>query len=41
VIDENGIQPEDIYTFDETRFAMGLISGARRRCVRDKNFAGV
>jgi hypothetical protein len=26
VIDENGIQPEDIYNFDETGFAMGLIS---------------
>jgi hypothetical protein len=25
-IDENGIQPEDIYNFDETGFAMGLIS---------------
>jgi hypothetical protein len=25
VIDENGIQPEDIYNFDETGFAMGLI----------------
>ena len=26
VIDENGIQPEDIYNFDEIGFAMGLIS---------------
>jgi hypothetical protein len=26
VIDENGIQAEDIYNFDETGFAMGLIS---------------
>lgn len=26
VINEYGIQPEDIYNFDETRFAMGLIS---------------
>ncbi|KAJ5735363.1 uncharacterized protein N7483_000488 [Penicillium malachiteum] len=26
VIDKNGIQPEDIYNFDETGFAMGLIS---------------
>lgn len=26
VIDENGIQPEDIYNFDDTGFAMGLIS---------------
>jgi hypothetical protein len=25
-IDENGIQPEDIYNFDETGFAMGLIA---------------
>ncbi|KAJ5223195.1 uncharacterized protein N7469_009435 [Penicillium citrinum] len=25
VIDENRIQPEDIYNFDETGFAMGLI----------------
>jgi hypothetical protein len=25
-IEENGIQPEDIYNFDETGFAMGLIS---------------
>ena len=25
VIDDNGIQPEDIYNFDETGFAMGLI----------------
>jgi hypothetical protein len=24
-IDKNGIQPEDIYNFDETGFAMGLI----------------
>jgi hypothetical protein len=28
-IDENGIQPEDIYNFDETGFAMGLISTAK------------
>ncbi|KAJ5527353.1 hypothetical protein N7513_011512 [Penicillium frequentans] len=26
VIDENGIQPEDIYNFDETGFGMGLIA---------------
>jgi hypothetical protein len=26
VIDENGIQPEDIYNFNKTGFAMGLIS---------------
>ncbi|CEO58510.1 hypothetical protein PMG11_03229 [Penicillium brasilianum] len=26
IIDENGIQPEDIYNFDETGFAMGLVS---------------
>jgi hypothetical protein len=26
IIDKNGIQPEDIYNFDETGFAMGLIS---------------
>jgi Tc5 transposase DNA-binding domain/helix-turn-helix, Psq domain len=26
VVDENGIQPEDIYNFDETGFAIGLIS---------------
>ncbi|RJE18836.1 Pogo transposable element [Aspergillus sclerotialis] len=25
-IDENGIQPEDIYNFDETGFAMGIIA---------------
>jgi hypothetical protein len=25
IIDENGIQVEDIYNFDETGFAMGLI----------------
>jgi hypothetical protein len=29
VIDENGIQPEDIYNFDETGFAMGLISAQK------------
>ena len=29
IIDENGIQPEDIYNFDETGFAMGLIATAR------------
>jgi hypothetical protein len=29
VIDEKGIQPEDIYNFDETGFAMGLIATAR------------
>jgi hypothetical protein len=29
VIDENGIQPEDIYNFDETGFAMGLISSQK------------
>jgi hypothetical protein len=29
VIDENGIQPEDIYNFDETGFAMRLISRAK------------
>jgi hypothetical protein len=29
VIEENGIQPEDIYNFDETGFAMGLISSQR------------
>ncbi|KAJ5568122.1 hypothetical protein N7450_010608 [Penicillium hetheringtonii] len=28
-IDENGIQPEDIYNFDETGFAMGLISSQK------------
>jgi hypothetical protein len=27
-IDENGIQTEDIYNFDETGFAMGLIATA-------------
>jgi hypothetical protein len=26
VVNKNGIQPEDIYNFDETSFAMGLIS---------------
>jgi hypothetical protein len=26
IIDENGIPPEDTYNFDETVFAMGLIS---------------
>jgi hypothetical protein len=29
VVDENGIQPEDIYNFDETGFAMGLISAQK------------
>jgi hypothetical protein len=29
VIDENGIQPEDIYNFDETGFAMCLISAQK------------
>ena len=29
MVDENGIQPEDIYNFDETGFAMGLISTAK------------
>ena len=29
VIDENGIQPEDIYNLDETGFAMGLISSQK------------
>jgi hypothetical protein len=29
VIDENGIQLEDIYNFDETGFAMGLISAQK------------
>ena len=29
VIDENGIQSEDIYNFDETGFAMGLISAQK------------
>jgi hypothetical protein len=29
VIDENGIQPEDIYNFDETGFAIGLISSQK------------
>jgi hypothetical protein len=29
VIDENGIQAEDIYNFDETGFAMGLISAQK------------
>jgi hypothetical protein len=29
VINENGIQPEDIYNFDETGFAMGLISSQK------------
>jgi hypothetical protein len=28
-IDENGIQPDDIYNFDETGFAMGLISSQK------------
>ena len=29
VIDENGILAEDIYNFDETGFAMGLISAQK------------
>jgi hypothetical protein len=29
VIDEKGIQPEDIYNFDEIGFAMGLISAQK------------
>jgi hypothetical protein len=29
VIDENGIQAEDIYNFDETGFAMGLVSSQK------------
>jgi hypothetical protein len=29
VINENGIQPEDIYNFDKTGFAMGLISSQK------------
>jgi hypothetical protein len=29
VIDENGIQSEDIYNFDKTGFAMGLISSQK------------
>lgn len=29
VINEHGIQPEDIYNFDETGFAMGLISSQK------------
>lgn len=29
MIDENGIQSEDIYNFDETGFAMGLIATAK------------
>ncbi|CEO59608.1 hypothetical protein PMG11_04280 [Penicillium brasilianum] len=29
VVDKNGIQPEDIYNFDETGFAMGLISAQK------------
>lgn len=28
-IDENGIQPKDIYSFDETVFAMGLQSAQK------------
>jgi hypothetical protein len=28
-IDENGIQPEDIYNFDETGFAMGLVANQK------------
>jgi len=29
IIDENGIQPEDIYNFDETGFAMGMIAAQK------------
>jgi hypothetical protein len=29
IVDENGIQPEDIYNFNETGFAMGLISAQK------------
>lgn len=29
MVDENGIQPEDIYNLDETGFAMGLISAQK------------
>ena len=29
VIEENSIQPEDIYNFDETGFAMGFISAQK------------
>jgi hypothetical protein len=29
IVNDNGIQPEDIYNFDETGFAMGLIAIAR------------
>jgi hypothetical protein len=29
IIDEKGIQPEDIYNFDETGFAMGLIANQK------------
>ena len=28
-VDENGVQPEDIYNFDETGFAIGLIATAK------------
>ena len=28
-INKNGIQPEDIYNFDETGFTMGLIATAK------------
>jgi hypothetical protein len=29
MVDDNGIQPEDIYNFDKTGFAMGLIATAK------------
>ncbi|CEJ56112.1 hypothetical protein PMG11_02335 [Penicillium brasilianum] len=35
VVDENGIQPEDIYNFDETGFAIGLISAQKVITRRD------
>ena len=34
-IEENGIQPEDIYNFDETGFVMGLISAQKVITRRD------
>ena len=34
-IEENGIQPEDIYNFDETGFAIGLISAQKVITRRD------
>jgi hypothetical protein len=37
-IDEYGIQPEDIYNFDETGFAMGLISA--QKVVTRKEYYG-